>query len=182
MVACHGTIEERWGHEIILRAAALALPEVPNLRILFTGRGNYVPTMLQLVDELGLQDVLQYPGFVSFPELGQLLMTAHVGVSAQKASEYSHVVQTGKMYEFLALGIPTIVTRLRSTAAYFTEGQVTYVEPDDHVDMARAFVELAQSPQRLQSLSDEGYAAYQTYRWEAQAMIYRDAIRRLLTR
>ncbi|MEZ5257356.1 MAG: hypothetical protein R2705_10835 [Ilumatobacteraceae bacterium] len=51
---------------------------------------------------------------------------------------------------------------------------MTYVEPDDHVDMARAFVELAQSPQRLQSLSDEGYAAYQTYRWEAQAMIHRD--------
>ncbi|MEZ5257354.1 MAG: glycosyltransferase [Ilumatobacteraceae bacterium] len=29
VVACHGTIEERWGHEIILRAAALAPPRGP---------------------------------------------------------------------------------------------------------------------------------------------------------
>src|SRR5450631_2096169 len=42
-VICHGTIEDRYGQDTIVEAAALARDRIPNLEVVFTGRGSYVP-------------------------------------------------------------------------------------------------------------------------------------------
>lgn len=173
---CHGTIEDRWGYETILRAAALAHRDIPNLRVIFTGRGTYVERMLELVRELGLEDVVDYRGFVPFVEVGQALMETHVGISGQRPSPYSHVVQTGKMYEFLELGIPAIVTRLRSAAAYFSDEAIFFVEPDNPHDMAKALVTLAQDPARGERMAAAGLREVAQYSWSQEAKRYVAAI------
>jgi glycosyltransferase involved in cell wall biosynthesis len=180
VVLCHGTIEDRWGHDVIIRAAALARAKIPNLQVRFPGRGTAQPSLEQLAVDLGVDDIVVFPGFLSFDELGKELMRAHVGVSAQKASAYSHVVQTGKMYEFLALGIPCIVTRLRSTEAYFTPDALVFVEPGDHDELAAAIVALAHDPERCATLAANGAAALIPYGWDVQQHRYRGAVRELI--
>lgn len=179
VVICHGTIEERWGHDVIVRAAAIARKEVDNLQVRFPGRGTYRSEVEALAGELGVDDIVVFPGFMSFEELGQELMRAHVGVSAQKASSYSHVVQTGKMYEFLALGIPAIVTRLQSNEAYFTDRAVYFVEPGSAEDLAAAIVDLAGDPDRCADLAAAGAAELAPLDWVAQRQCYLAAINSL---
>ncbi len=173
---CPGTIEARWGHECIIRALALAIEEVPNLRLIITGEGSLVDPLLELVDELGLADNVSFEGWVTLDRLEHLFNEADIGLTAQQASPYSHLVHTGKMYEYMMFGIPCISSRLDSTASYFGEDTVTYFEPDDCVDLSRAMIKLARDPELRRIQAEKAARAFEPYDWTHQRGIYLDAV------
>jgi glycosyltransferase involved in cell wall biosynthesis len=80
------------------------------------------------------------------------------------------------MYEFLELGIPAIVTRLRSAAAYFSDEAIFFVEPDNPHDMAKALVTLAQDPARGERMAAAGLREVAQYSWSQEAKRYVAAI------
>lgn len=57
-VISHGSVFERYGHDTIVRAAALASEEVAGLRLVITGTGPHLPNVLELIDELGLSSYI----------------------------------------------------------------------------------------------------------------------------
>jgi glycosyltransferase involved in cell wall biosynthesis len=175
-----GTIEPRWGHDCILRAFAKAVEEVPELRLVITGEGTHVDEMLALIDELKLAEVVSYEGWVCLERLQELFSQADIGISAQQASTYSHLVHTGKMYEYMMFGIPCISSRLDATVAYFGEDIITYFEPDDSDDLARAIIKLAMDPERRRIQSEEASKAFAPYHWDVQSQIYLGALDALL--
>src|SRR5437763_3819608 len=81
-VICHGAIEDRYGQDTIVRAAHLLRDELPDLRVIVTGRGSFVPEMLRLMEELDLQEVIRFEGWVSRPRLNDFLYEADVGIVA----------------------------------------------------------------------------------------------------
>ncbi|NNC92127.1 MAG: glycosyltransferase, partial [Acidimicrobiia bacterium] len=180
VVVCHGMVEPRNGHAAIVQAAALARDRLPTLRIVISGRGGYTDAMLDLADELGVADIVTYRGFLSVDDLAHLLRSADAGISYQQESAYSHVVHTNKMFEFLGLGIPVLSSRLRANEAYFEEGEMLFVEPDNPADLASALVTLGTDPERRRRQAEAGRQAYHRYRWELEAEKYLDHIRSAL--
>jgi glycosyltransferase involved in cell wall biosynthesis len=168
----HGTIEDRYGHDTILRAVALVRDELPDLRVVFTGRGSGVPRMLELIDELGLSDIVRFDGMVSDDRLNELLMAADVGIVSQKASSYSHLVHTNKMVDFWNFGLPVIHSRLRAVVEHYGEGPLEFYEPDDAEDLARAIRRLHGDPERRSELVDKGRLALEENGWDVQRRVF----------
>ena len=88
----HGAIEDRYGHDTIVEAARLLRDELPDLRVVFTGRGSNEDELRRLIESSGMGDIVRFEGFVSRERLNDLLHTADVGIVAQKASPYSHLI------------------------------------------------------------------------------------------
>ncbi len=151
VAVCHGTIEERWGHEVILRAAAIAREALPELQVVFTGSGSDVDRLFSLRAELDLNDIVEFRGWVSLEELSAVLARADVGLVAQLASPYSHLVHTGKMYDFFADDVPVIASDLHATREDF-DGCCRFYTADDPQALADALIELAQDPSLRQGL------------------------------
>jgi glycosyltransferase involved in cell wall biosynthesis len=177
---CHGAIEERYGHDTILHAIASLKASVPKLRLRVTGDGGYREEFLALRELLGLQDQVQYLGFVPRDQLVEELCRADVGIVAQKSSTYSNLVHTGKMYDYLALGKPVIASRLRAVQAYFDEASLCFFEPGDPDDLAQAIRGLYLDPQKRRTLVENSQKLYDQYKWEKQKEIYWSAYRKLL--
>lgn len=169
---CHGVIEERYGHETILRAVALAREKVPNLRFRITGDGTHTSRLRELIDELGLRDNVDFLGWVPLEQLTDELRRADVGIVAQLSSPYSNLVHTNKMYDYILFGKPVIATRLDSVSAYFGPESLYYVESGDHVGLARAIVELYRDPARREELVENAQRLYDRYGWPEQAHTY----------
>jgi glycosyltransferase involved in cell wall biosynthesis len=177
---CHGAIEERYGHETMLEAIALVKPQIPNLRLRILGRGSYLNEFLEHRSRLGLDDCVQYLGWISLPQMIQELRAADVGIVAQKSSPYSNLVHTNKMYEFIAMGKPVLASRLKSVEAYFGQDALCYFEAGVPQSLAEGIWDLYQHPAKRQALVRNSQKLYEQYCWEKQKEIYLSVYRALL--
>ena len=182
-VVCHGTMLERYGQDTILHAVARIRDQIPGIEVLFTGSDDDWPEYKQTVTDLGLGDIVEHHVRLPLPELVRRLERSHVGVVAQKASPYSHLVHTNKMYEYLLFGIPAVVSRLRATEAFLGEGDVRYFTPGDADDLARVLVELHDDPAARTALGVRGRARWDRCSWNAsQRAAYLGAVDHARTR
>ena len=181
VLICHGTVEPRWGHDDILQALAIARARVPQLRLVLTGMGTGVDAVLALRDRLDLHDIVSWEGWVTEERLGELLKSSHIGIVAQKSSDYSNLVQTTKMYDYWAVGLPVIASRLHATAAVFNDSEIAYYRPDDASDLAEQLVRLGNDPHLREAYAAAGRSAYQRFGWHVQREIYLDAVQHVLT-
>lgn len=180
VVISHGAIEDRYGQDTILEATKLLRQDLPDLRVVFTGRGSNEDELVQMIGRLELSDIVHFEGWVSRERLNDLLHTADVGVVAQKASEYSHLVHTYKMVDYWIFGLPVIASRLRATADFYDDGVIEYYEPDDPADLARAIMRLHDDPSRREELARNGHLAQERFGWGAQRQKYLEVFERIL--
>lgn len=168
----HGAIEERYGHDTLLQAMAQVRGQIPGLRLRILGDGSHRNEILALMKRLGLQEQVQYLGFVPVQELVRELHQADVGIIAMKASPYSHLIHTGKMYDYLAFGKPVIASRLKAVQSYFDEESLLFFKPGDATDLARAILALYRNPEKRRALTENSGKRYDQLKWERQKNLY----------
>ncbi len=172
VLICHGTIEERYGHDTILEAVALVRSQIPRLRVRILGRGNYLDEFLAKRKALALEDCVDFLGYVPLEQMVQELRAADVGIVAQKSSPYSNLVHTGKMYEYIALGKPVLASRLKAVEAYFGDDAVAYFESGDAQSLANGILDLYRHPEKRRALAGNARVLYDRYCWEKQKETY----------
>jgi glycosyltransferase involved in cell wall biosynthesis len=171
-VICHGSILDRYGQDTLIEAAALLRDELPDLRVIIPGRGKDADAMEARSRELGLADIVDFPGWVSHNEINDLLHRSDIGVVAQKGSPYSHLVSTNKMVDFWLFGLPAVASRLRAVSETYGDDALEYYEPGDAADLARAIRRLHDDPARCAQLVANGRVAQERMGWGAQKGIY----------
>ncbi len=179
VLICHGAVEERYGHDTIVQAVALVKADIPGIRVRILGRGNYVEDLLKNIRTLGVDDCVEYLGYLPLAQMVQELRDADVGIVAQKASPYSNLVHTGKMYDYIALGKPVVASRLKAVEGYFSDDALRYFEPGNAQSLAEAIVDLYRDPAKRQRLTRNATILYQGYRWEKQKEAYLSVYRNM---
>jgi glycosyltransferase involved in cell wall biosynthesis len=172
IAVCHGTIEDRYGQDTIVEAARLLRDQIPDLRFVITGRGSTADQIVKAIADNGLQDVVRFEGWVTRAVLADILHSADVGIVAQKASPYSHLVHTNKMIDFWIFGLPVIASRLRAVSETYGDHIIEYFEPGDAAALAAAITRLRYDKDRRSELAQNGKLALLESGWAAQREIY----------
>ena len=178
----HGLIEERYGLEVVIRAVNYLRERLQNLQFEILGDGEYKPSVVRVVHELGCEDQVHLLGFVPINELLQRLRAAHVAVVAMKRSPYSELVDTNKMYEYIVLRKPIIISRLPAVEENFDDSCVMFFEPGNHEDLGRCIVALYRDPQKRRELAENAYRRYEKMRWGETKKTYLKVIEDLVAR
>jgi glycosyltransferase involved in cell wall biosynthesis len=174
---CHGAIERSYGHDTLLRAAALARDDVPGLRVTIFGDGTYRPELERLASELGLADCVRISdGWAPIEQLVEAIAGADAGVVAMRRDAFRDLTHCNKMFDFIAMRRPAIVSRTRAVEAYFGEGCFAYFESGDERGLADAIRALHREPELRDRLAERAAAVAAPYRWPRQREIYRRVI------
>lgn len=182
-VVCHGTVEPHYGHDTIVRATALLKDDLPDLQVRIYGEGSFRPELERLLDELGVADrVWLSDGWVPYAELVPALAGADAGVVAMKRDPFRDLTHTNKMYDFVALRTPAVVSRTRSAEAYFDEQSFAWFAAGDEHDLARALHELHTDPRRGPEMARHAAELAEPYRWPRQREVYLRVVGELLRR
>jgi glycosyltransferase involved in cell wall biosynthesis len=180
-IICHGAIEERYGQDTILKAINLVKYDIPNLRFRLIGDGSFVENIKQMIDEMNLNDIVEYLGFVSMPVLVKELRKSDIGIVAQKYSPYSNLVHTNKMYEYIIFDKAAIISKLDSVNKYFDNKSMYYFEPGDPKSLANGILDLYENPSKREELVINSKRLFKKYSWANQKRIYINSFKSLIS-
>jgi glycosyltransferase involved in cell wall biosynthesis len=177
----HGTIEERYGLDTAIEAVAALRALIPGLRLRIFGEGSDKARLARLAAVRGVADEVSFSdGFVPFAELIQALSTADVGVVAMKRDVFRDVTLPGKLFDFVAMGLPSVVSRTRSVEETFDDECFEFFESGNADDLARAVRHLYADPARRGRLVEHAYSVAEPYRWSRQRAAYLAVVEGLL--
>ncbi|HEU4930265.1 MAG TPA: glycosyltransferase, partial [Candidatus Krumholzibacteria bacterium] len=162
----------RYGFDTIVQAVAVAKDRVPGIQFRFMGTGDYLGDVMRLAASLNVRDRVHHLGFVPFEQMIEEILLADACVVAVKASPYSVLVHTNKMYEYMALERPIIASRLGSVAAYAPDEAVLYFEPGNAMDLAEKLVWAVSHPDDMARRVARASAVYERLRWERAKQSY----------
>jgi glycosyltransferase involved in cell wall biosynthesis len=179
----HGTLAERLGVDIALRALSHAREEMDRLgpwRFEILGEGDAKDGLMALCQELGLGDRVEFSGFVPVEDLPARLRGASLGVVPTRDQiDTAHMLPT-KLLECVHLGIPVVVRPTLTVRHYFREDQLSLVDSDDPEVWGRAICGLRSDPERLLRQAELARTFARAMRWETHQRIYLELVGELL--
>ena len=178
---CHGAVERSYGLDTLVRAAAILKDEIPGLRVEIYGEGTYREELEVLAQGLGLNGAVRFSdGFVPMDELLHAIANADVGVVAMRRNVFRDLTHCNKMFDFVAMGRPAVVSRTRAVEAYFRDSCFAMFESADEHDLARAIRTLYRDPRLAARLAERAREESAPYRWERQRAVYLRLVDRAL--
>jgi glycosyltransferase involved in cell wall biosynthesis len=177
----HGTVEPNYGLDVVVRALALLKGRIPGLRFHIYGDGTHLPSVKALVSELGIDDLVRYHGWLPMDELLPRIAAADAGVVAVRRDPFRDVTLCVKMFDFVSMRLPVVISRTKAVDAYFGEECFQLFESGDEHDLARAIYELYADPERRARLVKSATRVNEPYRWLHQRERYVDIVRRLIS-
>ena len=170
----HGTIAERSGLDIAIRALAKARPTAPYLRLQIKGRarGQSLPNLKQLARELEVAEHVIFLPPSPPDELADFLAQGDIGIIPYPCNGFSDLLLPTKAYEFALMHRPMIVSNTIAMGSMFRAESVMFCTPSDVDSFAKAIIDLYQHPQRRAQLIANAAQDYVPYRWELMAERY----------
>jgi glycosyltransferase involved in cell wall biosynthesis len=176
LIVFFGFINDRKGVDTLLHALGLLI-QYPDLlaepKLLFIGgqtgasdptNVKYLTSIQNLVTDLGLEDRVDWTGYVDASEVSALFEAAdmcalpfHDGVS------FLH----GTFHAALAHGVPVITTQPRVALPELENGRNVYLVPaEDPQALAEAMARLAAQPDLRRTLGKGAFALSQDFAWD----------------
>jgi glycosyltransferase involved in cell wall biosynthesis len=171
----HGVLEARYGLDTAIRAVARLREEIPGLELRIFGEGAEREALRRLARELGAP-VRFSAGFVPIEELLGAIADADAGVVAMRRDAFRDLTHCNKMFDYIALRRPAIVSRTRSVEEYFDESCFALFESGDADDLARAIRALHADPALGGRLARRAAEVAEPYRWPHQRRAYLRAV------
>ena len=174
----HGSLEDRYGVDTMIRAVALLADELPGLRLKVYGSGTALERLRGLSAELGVSDRVWFSGaFVPIDDVVRAVAEADAGVVAMKKDIFRDLTIATKMYEYIAMRKPTLVGRTRSVEVYFDEEAFALFRSEDPAELAAAIREVANDSQRRARMVIEAARQGEDHRWPPNRDRYLAVIR-----
>ena len=174
---CHGAIERSYGIDTLVRAAALLREDIPGLRVEIFGDGTYRSEVGRLCEELGLDGSVRVSdGWAPIERLVAAIADADVGVVAMRRNAFRELTHCNKMFDFIAMRRPVVVSRTHAVEAYFADSCFALFESGDERDLARAIRSLYDDPALGERLVANAAAVSEPYRWAHQRELYLRAV------
>lgn len=179
-IVYHGTIAHRLGIDLIVRAMAKVVTRVP-AELWVYGAGDYLPEVLALSSELGLEGKAHFSGaFFDVEKIPEMVCGMDLGIIGNRRNLACDTYMLPvKLLEYVYLGIPVIAPRLEIIKYYFDETMVRFYEPENVEQLADAIVELFHRRDARERQAHEALNFYQRYNSQAQAELYLHLMSRL---
>jgi glycosyltransferase involved in cell wall biosynthesis len=175
-----GTLNMHQGVDIAIRAFKLIKNELPQAEFHIYGEGSCRKILLNLIEELGLQQRVFMHAFVSTQEIVKVMENADLAVVPKRKEGFGGEAFSTKIMEFMALGVPVIVSDTRVDRHYFSEDVVRFFESGNEHDLARKILDIAKNPEESSQLAARALTFVERNDWGTKKSEYLQLADRLV--
>ena len=163
-----------YGADILIKAMAEVKKEIPDIKLSLTGAENAQTSALKkLTNELGLSDIIQVVGHINHSQIYVFIKEHHFTVMPSRAESFGVA-----SVEASACGRAVIASDVGGVPEVVINTETgILVQPENHMALARAIIELAKNPEKCRQMGRAGYEFVQeNYDWgkslEAMSRLY----------
>lgn len=171
-----GTVAHRNGLDIAIRAVAQARASVPNLRLDIMGRGEQIPALKQLADELGAAECVRFNDPVAAEEVVSFIVGGDAGIIPYRNDGFAELVLPTKAYEIAWMRRPIIASDTPGMRAMFRPESAMLCQPEDPASFAAAIEALWQDRARCERMVASAAEDYAPYEWEKEGRRYAELL------
>jgi len=126
-----------------------------DIHCVFMGAGDSLDDIITLSEQLGVADIVEFPGWVGDEFIQRCLSTADVCLSPDPMTPFNNVSTMNKVVEYMAMARPVVSFDLVETRVSAGDAAV-YVAADDERAFAKAIDDLLNDPERRRQLGELG--------------------------
>jgi len=176
----HGSLEERFGVDTLVLAMPGIAKAIPNVLLHIYGGGRLREQIENLRVSLGIQNYLTIQRLVPFYQLPSIICQADIGIVPTKHGVFTDEALSMKSLEYIALGIPIVISRNRCHDYYYNDSMVKFFEPENHSDLAEKVIELAKDDKVRQQQIKRSLEFLKIHGWEETKKKYHKIIDNLV--
>jgi glycosyltransferase involved in cell wall biosynthesis len=172
----HGTLTRVYGLELAVEAFSLAHASMPGAELWILGSGTEEKILADLARKLGIPSKVNLLERVSSTEIPMWLSRCDAGILPMRRDVFLEFAFPNKLPEFIIMGKPVLMSRLKTICHYFSDKSLAYFEPNDPADLAKQMIRLYRGPDLRTRLSDNAKQEYAPLRWGLMKQRYLDLI------
>jgi glycosyltransferase involved in cell wall biosynthesis len=161
----HGSIHKRYGLDLAVQAIDRIRHEIPEIHLSLIGKGEFLPSLQELIEKLQLQAYITIDPLRLAEELPDIICSCDLGVVPYRADAFTDGLLPTKLMEYAALGLPAVAARTTAIQAYFSDANTEFFEPGDVDDLSRCIIDLYHNPDRMAALARGSENFNQRYNW-----------------
>jgi glycosyltransferase involved in cell wall biosynthesis len=142
LILYHGTLNWHQGLDLAVRAFAKVKDLVPEAEFHIYGDGPSKPELLVLIEQLQLANRVLLHERVPLREIPTVIETAKLGIVPKRKDNFGNEAFSTKILEFMAMGVPVIVSDTKVDRHYFDDSVVRFFRGEDENDLAHAILDL----------------------------------------
>lgn len=172
---CHGAILKRYGQDLAVKAVDLLKDEIPNIHLDITGMGDsFEDELKKLVQQLDLKEHVQFHGLVPFDKMVKMLAKTDIGLVPVQKNPYSDLVHTNKMFEFIAMKKPVVITRTKAVEGFYgpDDSCIKFFESGNEKELAKCILELYKAPEKREDMVIKAFDKFKTVQWDVLKEVY----------
>jgi glycosyltransferase involved in cell wall biosynthesis len=164
-----GTVADRYGVGLAVKALARLRDEIPTLRLRIVGDGDIVPALKRMAREMGIGDRVAFEDPVPLDRIPEVVAQCWVGVQPARDDPLMRYSFSTKILEWCLLGLPVICGATLPVAEAFTGEELLLHAPGDLEAMCERIREADRDPAALTGRVERARVAAKRYRFEDQA-------------
>lgn len=170
----HGTIAHRFGIHVLIEAVAILRDGglLPQLRIHGKYDADYRLVLERLIAQLGLADRVTLGGYLTHEEIREMLYDMDIGVVPYLRDSFMDLALSTKAFEYVAVGLPVVASRVDSMTALFSDASLCYSDPGSASSLAAGIRLLCYSPQDRRDRCARADGEYAPLAWPVMEARY----------
>lgn len=168
-----GTLNFHQGLDIAVRAFARVAAQVPYAELHIYGDGPAERELRELVKSLEMGDCIQVHVSVPLNQIAEIMANSDIAVVPKRVSTgFGNEAASTKILQFMALGVPVIVSRTRVDSYYFDDSVVQFFEAEDEASLAETMHRLIVDSELRFRIASNACQYEQQHRWDTKCRDY----------
>jgi glycosyltransferase involved in cell wall biosynthesis len=176
-----GGLQWHQGLDIAIRAFAKLRQRLPQVEFHIYGNGNLRDELERLAIDLGVKDGVKFTEEIPLRQVAALMANADLGVVPKRADSFGNEAYSTKIMEFMAVGVPVVISATKIDRYYFDDSVVRFFESGNVYALADAMHEVLTNPALRRRLVAAASAYAATHSWKSRKRDYLALVDALLT-
>ena len=183
LITYPGSLNWHQGVDVAIRGFAKVKDKIPDAEFHIYGEGPSKPALIKLAAELGVSDRVIFHGLLPTEEIVRVMANTDLAVEPKRAgSEFGNEALSMKIFEFMAVGVPLVVSRTRIHQYYYEDSLVKYYEHDDENQLANGILFLRHNPSVRERQIANALRYVQANNWDIEKNRYLGIVDSLISR
>jgi glycosyltransferase involved in cell wall biosynthesis len=174
-----GSLNWHQGLDITIKAFELIAAEVPHAEFHIYGHGGELNNLEKMVNSNGLKDRILFKSPMPIERIAEVMSNADLGIIPKRNDHFGGEAFSTKSLEFMALGVPLIMSETKVDRYYFNDSVVRFFKPGEVNDLASAMLEMIRNEEMRKTYSENALKFVEEFSWGKKKHEYFDLVDRL---